>query len=447
MASIFNLSNGIKCIYEENDSYQAATIIVMFNVGSRDEPKSYHGLTHFIEHLFFKGTEKRPKSVMIASNIDKYGAEFNATTDYDITDYFIKIDKKHFEVAVEMLSDMLFHSLFRSEDIQTESSVVINELQLNRSNPSKHIIEMAENLVYTGTDLEHNVGGSDEVIKAATRSQFMKYIKKYYQPENAIISITGDLGSHTDLKKLLEKYFNKDFKYKNTNTKTKNNKNHNTTNHELFKSRNTIKNFISLQKNMRFDCDVFPKVSNAHICICFPGTKYYDKDYHASMVLHSIIGANMSSRLFMSVREKHGLTYNIRSGMSNYKDLGNFFISYGTNNDLNSIQKTFDLIFDELHKLKTILLDKDELNKGKEYLIGKDIIQRANSNYTAKVNCYNYLYLDKYLSQEEIYKMLRKVTNKDIQKVANDILQKNKLNIAIISKMMIKESDINIKEF
>jgi predicted Zn-dependent peptidase len=428
--NIFKLKNGIKVLLDKKQSHEAVTIIVFFKVGSRDESVEYSGLTHFIEHMFFKGTKKRINSNIITSAIDKYGGEFNASTDYDMTFYYIKINKQHFSVAIELLADLLFHSLFRQKDIDMESQVVLNELKLTRTNPSIYIQEVLAGLHYKYTDMEHSVGGDDDnVITSATSSKMLSYINHHYRPDNTLISICGDVDLN---KKLLNKYFGSNtFSYQNN------------TQYDI-KLRTDLNHFRSIQTQYRFLHKLYPvkNMKNSYIAIAFPAWKFNSPEYYACNIIHSLLGANMSSRLFTQLREKQGLTYSVQTDVPSYEDLGSFKISYGTEIDTPTIIKSIKIVMRELRKLKTKLVSPQELTKAKEYLIGQDIIRCENSSYVAQSNGYSYLYTNKVLSTSHIHNQIRSITSKQIQTTSKLLFQKNKLTLVIFSPKTISKSQI-----
>jgi len=427
-AKYFLLNNGIRCLLYDTkcECHNSITINITINAGSRDECPEYQGLTHFAEHMFFKGTKKRPNGNIISGEIEQYGAQFNAVTDYDITYYYIKIDNKHLDKAFDILSDILFNSLFRQTDINSEKEVIVNELKLYQNNPSRSTTNMVSRLIYKDTTLAHDIGGTIENIRSATREKFLTYISNFYQPENIIISLAGHLPSYQKTTKLLTKYFNKKFTYHNLlkNYKQINKFN---TNRLLFE------NFQNSQITSRFH---FKKVSNiegTYIVIAFPGYKYASPEYFQMVLLSTILGKGMSSKLFLEIREKRGLTYSIKSNISAYQDLGIFTINCATHS--NDITKTFKLIWVELEKIKKGKLTPYEISKAKDNIIGTELLEHESTNNLAQTNAYDYLYLNKIISLHDFTKNINQITKSQLVKLANNLFQKHKLNVAIISNI------------
>jgi len=425
----FTLPNGIRCLLNDTDCHQSVTVNIMFGVGSRDEPKDYYGLTHFAEHMFFKGTKDRPEARLISGEIDRHGGVLNATTDYDVTFYYVKIDHRKFEVALEVLSDMLFNALFRQKDINSEKEVVVNELKLYQNNPMRLNNMILEEMIYQGTDLEHDVGGDIETIRSATREQFLSFVAHYYQPSNTIVSIAGQIpGGTKKAMNLIEKYFNRSFDY----GKQKHNG-------RRFRERKLFPKFIDYQKECRFGYKVKKGIDGSYLMIGFPGFKLFSPGYYALLVLSCILGRGMSSRLFIQVREKRGLAYRVGADVDAYQDLGILTIMCATH--AKDIRKTFQVIWDELEKIKSNKgkggVDQDELEKCQDNLIGVAHLNRENTSYLAKTQAYQTLYYGRVISIKEYVKNIRKVSLSEIKKIANQIFQKKKLNVSVVSSQKI----------
>lgn len=415
---IYKLKNGITCLLNNNSCNNTITINIYFKVGSRDEKPDEEGITHFIEHLFFKGTQKRPTSEHITQEIDEIGGYINAQTGYDSTNYYIKINKNSLEKALDILSDMLYNSLFRPKDIKNEKPVVGNELIMRLSNANVLVGEMLNSLIYKDTNMEHSIGGNMKIINKLNKTKLLNYISKHYTSNNTIISISGNLLNHNNINNLISKYFDKHFDYDVKSSEY---------------IRHQYKNFSKIQDNIRFKNHVFPKITNVTIAIGFPAYHYNHKDSYVLEVIHGFLGANMSSRLFKKVRAENGLVYNIKTDLDFSNDLGNFEINYSTNPNINHINKTLHLIFDELNILKNVKVNSNELKKSKGYLIGNRIISQDNTDYISNSNAIEYAYLNKILSTKYYNDKINNVTSHDIQRVSNIIFKNNKLNIAIIS--------------
>lgn len=428
----FTLPNGIKCLLNDSDCkcHQSVTVNIMFGVGSRDEPKDYYGLTHFAEHMFFKGTTNRPEARMISGAIDRHGGILNATTDYDVTCYYVKIDYRKFEVALKILSDMLFNALFRQKDINSEKEVVVNELKLYQNDPVRLTNMILEEMIFKGTDLEHDVGGDIETIRSATREQFLSFVAHYYKPTNTIVSIAGQVpGGTKKAVKMIKKYFNQSFDYGKQEH-----------NGRKFGERKLFPKFFDLQKECRFGYKKKEGIDGSYLMIGFPGFELFSPGYYTLLVLSCILGKGMSSRLFIQVREKRGLAYRVGANVDAYQDLGIMTIMCATH--AKDIRQTFQIIWEELDKIKGLKgkkheVTQEELEKCQDSLVGVAHLNRENTSFIAKTQAYQTLYFGKVISIKDYVKKIKQVKLKDIKKIAIQVFDKKKLNVSVVSSQKI----------
>jgi len=425
----FTLPNGVKCILHDTKCNQSVTVNIMFRVGSRDEPINYYGLTHFAEHMFFKGTSKRPNAKQISAEIDQYGGIMNATTDYEVTSYYVTIAFQHLEVALDVLSDLLFNALFRQEDIDKEKEVVVNELKMYQSSPERVLNMLMGENVFKNTPLEHDIGGDINRIRKATRDQFLAYVSHYYQPQNTVVSIVGRFNiPENKMKILVKKYFNQPFLYKNQikNKKYKNKK---------FSERKLCSNFISMQKSINFAQKVFSDINNDFFSLGFPSWKFNCHEYYTCLIIGTILGNGMSSRLFQNIREKEGLVYKINTDIDSYQDMGNFSIVCACHQ--NDTKKVYRLILKELDILQKELVTLDEITKAKQLLIGNEMLRREKTSYIAQQHAYELVAIGKIMKPNEFSKKIKQINPSDIKKVAKQLFNHQKQNIIIVSSKKI----------
>jgi predicted Zn-dependent peptidase len=396
----------------------------MFKVGSRDEPNDYYGLTHFAEHMFFKGTKNRPEARMISAEIDRHGGYMNAATDYDVTYYYIQIDYRYFETALDVLSDMLFNALFRQKDINSEKEVIVNELKMYHNDPARYVGILLGEMMFKGTTYEHDIGGDIDTIRAATREKFLTFVNYFYRPDNTIISIAGQVpGDYKSTVDLMTRYFNKNFNYlSRLNNLTK------------FKQRELFPKFMQLQKKDRFKYHVKSDIDGSYLAIGFPSFKYLSKDYFIMLVLCCILGKGMSSRLFIEVREKRGLAYRVGCGISGYEDMGSFVITCGTHGK--DVRKTFQVIWRELEKIKDDVT-KDEVNVAHDHLIGELHLDRESTVSIAREAAYQELFFGKVMSMEDTENAIRKVNLNDVKTIAKRIFKRSLLNVVVVSNKIV----------
>lgn len=430
----FTLPNGIRCVLQHNACHQSITVNVTFRVGSRDEPTEYHGLTHFAEHMFFKGTKNRPKAQMISSEIDQYGGQINAVTDYDTTFYYIKINRQHLDVALDVLSDMLFHSLFESKEIKSEKEVVVEEIHMYKSNPQRHIDTITNETIYRGTTLEHDVGGDPKTVRAATREKFLAFLSHFYQPENTVISMVGNFPeSESKMEKIVAKYFNHKFTYLPSKTLNK---------YKFPKKRELFPDFHSMQKEMRFRSEKFPNMKNTYLAVAFPAFSYKSDDYYTSLVMSAILSGGMSGRLFIEIREKRGMVYRITSDLDAFEDLGIFSVEAATSGGVKKISKVIDLILDELAKIKNGKVTNKDIKKAQEYLMGSELIRRESSSYLAETAAYDLVLFGRVINGDEFFEKVMQVTKNDVINLAKHMFHMNKMTICLISNETLNQKDI-----
>ena len=301
--------NGIKLLAIPTKGTEAVSVLVLVRVGSRYEKKSLNGASHFIEHMFFKGTEKRPDNLSIARVLDGVGAEYNAFTAKDHTGYWIKVDKNKLEIALDVLSDIIFNSVFEKKSFAKEKGVIMEEIKMYEDNPMTYIDDLFDQNIYRATSLGRSIGGKIKNIKKIQREDILKFKNTYYQAKNLEIILAGRINKKTI--NLVKKYFG------NHQSSQK----HKIEKFEKVKSRNlTFRQKINI---------VYRDVKQAQLIIGFPAYSYFHKSINALSLLGIILGGNMSSRLFSEVRVKRGLAYYIKPGHSAKEHTGDLSIKSG----------------------------------------------------------------------------------------------------------------------
>src|SRR3989339_436993 len=411
------LKNGIPIILEQMPGTQTITALVLFKVGSRNESQAVNGVSHFIEHLFFKGTQKRPSSFAIAKELDGVGAEFNAFTGKDFTGYYIKVARKHLVLATDILEDLLFHPIFDQKEIDKERGVIIEEINLYEDIPMRSSEEIAEQLMFGA---QHPLGyfiiGSKENIRHFSREQIITYRDRYYHPGNMVIIFAGNLPSKT-MKIVHEKF------------------------HQTPQNENKIpqlKKFVDKQSFARIKIK-YKKTAQAHLALAFPAVGYNSAQLVVAKVLATILGGGMSSRLFINVRDKQGLCYYIGAENSPYQETGAFVVRAGF--DVTRLNQALRAIIKELQDIKQQPVLAEELAKAKEYIIGKTAIYMEDSEFIANWWGSEMLFQKKYCSPKKYATLVRAVTVKQVQNLANKILQARKANLAIIGPYSKKQEN------
>ena len=407
------LKNGLRYVIDKNGSRYSANIIFMVGVGSRNEVKKKHGLAHFLEHMLFKGTKRRPTSQAVSDDIYKCGAETNAMTTYDVTGYYITTSSDYIDTQLDILSDMLFNSHFKG--IKSEKDVVISENKKNETSPSSKLEMRFYELLFKGTTFEHDTGGSNRDIKKFTKTDVKKFYDKYYSPDNIVLSIAGKVPKNVE--SLIKKYFDKRRKNREFDTET-------------------YHDFMLLQKEPRFK-SLIKDVDQAQIAIGFPAYNYNEKKYFVLQIISNVLAGNMSSRLFIKLREKLGLVYTVSSEVDSFKDTGMFMISFGT--FLNKVKEATNAVLKEIRSIKRRGITAKELENNVNYLIGIEAIQNEDNETVAYSNAYEYLLYNKILTNTQRKKIFKSVTLDDIKKVAKEIFDYNRLNYVVISNQKYKQ--------
>jgi predicted Zn-dependent peptidase len=400
------LQNGLRVITVPMKNTQTVTVLVMIGVGSRYENEKEAGLSHFIEHMFFKGTEKRPTSLDITEELDAVGGEFNAFTSKDKTLYYAKVDAKHFSLALDIISDMYLHSKIEEEEIKKEKGTIIQEINMYEDTPVRNVQDIFEELLYDGNPLGREIAGNKEIVASFKRKDFINYLNRFYVASDTVLAIAGNFNEKKAIKEV-EKYFS-----------------------EMKKGKKAVFEKISEnQKNPQLKIK-FKKTDQTHLVLGARAFDYNHKDRFALALLSVILGGNMSSRLFMEVREKRGLAYRISTGVEAYADCGYIATIAGVEHD--NLELAVKTILDEYKKISDEKVGEKELQKAKEFLKGKTVMSLESSDEVAMFFVDQEMQKGKIMTIQEIFKKLDKVSPEDIQRVAKEIFQKEKMNLAVI---------------
>lgn len=352
----FALKNKLEVLCVPHAMTQTVTIMVYVKVGSRYETKALNGASHFIEHLMFKGTKRRPTSLHITKELDRYGAEYNAYTGKDLTVYYIKIDAAKTALAIDLLHDMLFQSKYDAEEMDRERSVIVEEIHMYEDNPSSLMEDMLEEIVFPDHPLGWNIAGPKENIRTITREQLVSYRDTHYVPSRTTIVVAGNIAS--DIQQQLEKTFGK------VKTPTK------TPDHGYIPFTVPVRKAPTVVHREK-------KTEQIQLGLAFPGYAYGDPHVPAARFLAMILGGSMSSRLFTEVREKRGLCYSINASHQSLEDTGVFSISAGL--ERARLEAAVQVIWDELRRIAKEGVTRNELICAKDHLRGKMMIHFEDS--------------------------------------------------------------------
>ncbi len=400
------LENGLCLITISMPHVESVTVMVGVGAGSRQEIKKVNGLFHFIEHMAFKGTKKRPSSLQIASEIDGVGGEFNAGTDKEVTLFYVKLAAKHSELAFDILSDMLTNSLFKKEEIEREKGVIIEELNLYEDTPMRRVQEIFIRILYGDNPMGWDIGGEKESIRKIKREDFLNYQEKLYYAKNMALVVAGKINEK-EIRSLASQYFSGLRRIGQKTSKEI----------KLHQARPQIKLATK-------------KTEQAHFCLGVPGFWYSHPDRFAIAVLAAILGGGMSSRLFIQVRERRGLAYYVACQPEFYVDSGFLLARAGVR--LEKIDEAIKVTLDQFVDLEKKLVSQKELAKAKEFLKGGLILALEDSRQVAERYVVQALLEEKIRTPEEVMKLIDKVTAEDVRRVSKEIFQPKNLNLAII---------------
>jgi len=421
MYLIDKLDNGIRVVMEKIPYINSVSVGIIIDCGSKNENKNNNGISHFIEHMLFKGTRKRDAK-KIAETIDSIGGVLNAFTGKETTIYYAKVLNNHIKIAIDILSDMITNSIFKEEDIEKEKSVILEELYMYLDSPEDLAVELLNKMMFERTSLEHSIIGTEESIKGINRAKILNYFTENYQPENMVISIAGNIDERECIK-LLKDYFGP-FNSKSLEINKK----------------NESKNIYKFTNKLDY---INKDIEQINLCIGMEGLPITSPKMEALMILNNIFGGSMSSRLFQKIREDLGLAYSIETFPSSYKDTGILTLFLGLHPS--QILKSIKAIDDEIKNIKENLISREELEKSKEQLKGNYVLGMENTFNRMYEIGKSLLIFNRVFTQEEILNKIDSVDMEDITEVINIIFNREKFNIAYVGKVE-NINDDRIKE-
>ncbi len=400
------LPNGLTII--EVPSSDAESVVVDFFVktGSRSESAEENGISHFLEHFLFKGTQKYPTSMSITELIDSIGAEMNANTGKEHTQYYIKAHSDHLELIFSVLTDMIQQPLLDLGELEREKGVIIEELNMYRDMPMAEIENILENLMWPDSPLGQNIVGSKETVNKFTVEMFRSYLDRHYQTPNIILGVSGKFN-RKKLDALIKQYWAPISKHN-------------------FHKWEKVKD---IQKKPRIKIQ-YKETEQAHLAMGFKGFPFGDKRNPAALILGSILGGGMSSRLFYEIRERRGLAYYVRSSASSYQDTGMFHIGSGLQVD--KIEEAITVIIGELHRIMEVPVDAKELLKAKEYIKGRTTLALEENQARLDWCIEQEAFHKKIHEPKELFDKLDKVNALQVSAVAKELFQEKNLSLAVI---------------
>ncbi len=412
------LSNGLRLITAPMRGTRAATVLILVGIGSRYEDEELNGITHFMEHMFFKGTSKRPSAKTISEAIDRVGGELNAYTSEESTGFFIHLASPHLELALDVLSDMLLNSKFEREEIEKEKGVILEEINMHHDKPDIQVIDAYKFLLYGNHPLGREVIGKKRVIENMDREKLLTHWRKKFPSNSTVVTIAGDIEPGKTLG-LVRKYLTK---WENRKKPT------------FLPSKEKQTGAAIILRHRKTD--------QAYLCLGVKSFSYKHPDHYVLRVLNTILGGMVSSRLFVRLREEEGIVYSVDSVSESYLDTGNLRVHAGV--ETAKVEIAISTILEEIKRICEEIVGEEELGKAKEYLKGRMALELELSPGVAGFLGHQELLLGKIKLPEEQMKEIEKVTSDDIKRVAKKIFVNKHLNLAMVGPITEKEKFLKL---
>jgi predicted Zn-dependent peptidase len=399
------LANGLRVVTAPMPQAKSVACFVMLAAGSRYETKDTNGIAHFAEHMFFKGTEKRPTAREIAGEIDSIGGEFNAFTGKEYTGYYVKCAAEHRDIALDVLIDMLRHSKFDPEEIEREKGVIVEEMNMYYDTPRDYVDGVYDELLYDDTPLGWDIIGRKETVRAAKRETFIDYLERWYRAPRIVAGVAGNLGKGLipQLEELL----------------------------------GDVQNGTTGEPPPAEWQQEAPQVKlhtkqsdQAHIRVGVHSYPIVHPDRYALGLLATVLGGGMSSRLFTEVRERRGLAYYIYGHQQGYTDAGTLFSQGGV--DIQRIDDAVRTVVGEFARIAAEPIESDELEKARNFAKGRLVLSLEDPKGMILFGLRNEVLEGTLREPDEVLAALDAVTIEDVQRVAQDIIREDRLNFALI---------------
>ncbi len=408
------LPNGLRLVTVPMADNPSVTVLVMVEAGSKYETKEINGLSHFLEHMVFKGTPRRPKASEISKELDSIGAHYNAFTGQEYTGYYAKAATRHFDKVLDVVSDMYLNPLFESAEIEKEKGVIIEELRMYKDLPQQHVHEVLAELMYADQPAGWPVIGTEQTIRSFTRDHFIAYRKDHYVSKATTVVVSGNINEQEVIEKVTKAF---------AGMETGNKKD------KLDVDDSQKASAIKVQ---------FKDTDQTHLVMAFRTFSIFDPRIYTMRLIAAVLGAGMSSRLFSKMRDQLGICYYIGASHSPSTDHGDLSITAGVDNS--RVEEGIRGILEEIERIKKEPVSEAELRKVKDYLAGTMMLELETSDARAEYTGAQETIKKRIDSPEERIAAINKVTAEDMQKLAQEIFVPERMNLALIGKS--KEEDV-----
>ncbi|MBU6231793.1 insulinase family protein [Patescibacteria group bacterium] len=402
------LSNGLRLVTVPMPDNPSVTVLVMVEAGSKYETKDLNGLSHFLEHMVFKGTTKRPKASDISRELDSIGAHYNAFTSQEFTGYYAKADSRHFEAILDIVSDMYLDPLFEGSEIAKEKGVIVEEIKMYRDMPQSRVHDLFMSLLYGDKPAGWDIAGTEANVRSFTKDDLRRYRGQHYVASATTVIIGGSFDE-AEAAKAVEEAFAK-----------------------ISSGKKSGKPSTVEEQSEPAIMTEFKETDQTHLVIGARSFAVKDPRMPAMMVLSTILGRGMSSRLFSKMRDELGICYYIKCDQDSYTDHGVLTISAGVDNS--RVSEGIKGILGECERMKSEPVSDAELKKAKDYIAGTTMLELETSDARAEFCGYQETMKHEIQSPEEIIAKTAAVTAADVQKLAQDVFVNKGLNLAIIGR-------------
>lgn len=403
---LHKFDSGLRLVSIPMEGTRTVTVLVLVGTGSKYETKEINGISHFLEHMMFKGTAKRPDKLDIAKELDGIGAQYNAFTGKEYTGYYAKANSKKLDIILDVVFDIFLNSKLKEEDIKTEKGVIVEEINMYRDMPQRYVDDLFEKLLYGNQPAGWEIAGEKEVVAKLERKDFVDYFNTHYVSGNTIVAVAGNIDPET-IREKTAKYFE-----------------------HIRRADKFSKPAVVERQSEPQTLIHFKETDQTHFYLGTRSYNMFDSKKYPLNILSTVLGGWMSSRLFQEVRDKRGLAYYIGASQQLYTDSGFFAVRAGVNNG--KVYEAIKVTLDELRKVKEEGITAEELQRAKDNLEGTWALGFEHSDAVAEVYAEPLLFQNKVLTPEEELGKIKKVTLEEVHRVAKEVFDDKKLNLALI---------------
>jgi predicted Zn-dependent peptidase len=400
------LDNGIRVIVSPMPGTRTITLLVLVGTGSKYETKKINGISHFLEHLFFKGTKHRPKAGEVNKALDRLGAEHNAFTSKEVTGYWVKAADKHFKDALDIVSDILLEPLFKKEEMERERGVILQEISMYEDMPQRKVLDLWDDVLYGDQPAGWDVAGTKETVNSIKRSDVLAYRNSQYVGSNTVVVIAGNVDRDIAFNGAKEAF------------------------EKMPRGKPRQKSAVSEKQNTPLVKIRYKDSDQTHLVLGVRSYNMFDERRFPLNLLSVMLGGNMSSRLFMEIRERLGLAYYIGASTQQYTDSGYLFARAGIpHGSLTLVARKITGIMSDFRKRG---ITKKELSFAKDFLRGSMALSLESSDEVAMFYGEQELFYQKILELDDIWKKIEKIKEDDILKIAKDVFRPTKIALTAI---------------